>query len=200
MPSVVAICNAAMRKVGATTITGLSQGTKNANFCNDRYADLRDALLESHPWNFAMKRVKLAQTTATPAIKFDNTYALPADFIRVLSVYDSDEGFGIVDHKVEGNTIVCSASEVWLLYISLVTDPNKMSPLFREALAGSIAIEAATALVESRTLRELMLAEFKQLNRRARSSDAMSDLPDRMPAGSWVTERSGRLTSRRWSW
>ena len=200
MASVVAICNAGLRKVGASTITSLTQGTKNANFCNDRYADLRDALLELHPWNFAMKRVKLAQTTATPVIKFDETYALPADFLRAGSVFDSDEGFGIVDHKVEDNTIVCSSEEVWLLYVSLITDPNKMTPLFREALACSIAVEAATALVESGTLHDRMVVQFDKSVRRARSSDAMGDLPDRMPVGSWVTSRSGRIDSRRWTW
>jgi hypothetical protein len=200
MASVVAICNAGMRKVGASTITSLNQGTKNANFCNDRYAELRDALLEMHTWNFAAKRVKLARTTTVPAIKFDYTYALPADFNRVVSVYDSDDGFGIVDHKVENNTIVCSAEEVWLLYVALITDPNKMSPLFREALAALMAIEAATAIVDSRTLREDMVVEFNAALRRARSADAMGDLPDRMPVGSWVTTRSGRMDHRRWSW
>ena len=200
MASIVAICNAALRKVGADTITGLNQGVKNSNFCNDRYADLRDALLEMHPWNFAVKRVKLAQTTTTPAIKFDYSYALPTDYVRAVGVFDSDEGYGIVDHKIEDNRVVSSAFEVWMLYISKVTDPNKMSPLFREALSALLAIEAATSITESRTLRELMTAEFKSALRRARSADSQADLPDRMPIGSWVTGRSGRLNERRWSW
>ena len=200
MASVVAICNAGLRKVGASTITSLNQGVKNANFCNDRYADLRDALLEMHPWNFAIKRKKLAKTSTVPAIKFDNTYAVPADFVRAVQVHDSDEGEGIVDHKVEGNTIVCSADQVWLIYISLITDPNSMSPLFRECISASLAVEAATALVESRTLREQMLLEFEKALRRARSADSQGDMPDRLPVGSWVTGRTGRLTQRRWTW
>lgn len=200
MASIVAICNAALRKVGASTITGLNQGTKNANFCNDRYADLRDALLEMHTWNFAVKRVKLAQTTTVPVIKFDHTYALPADYVRAVGVFDSDEGYGIVDHKIEGGEIACSSDAVWLLYISKITDPNTMSPLFREALSSLIAIEAATSITESRTLRELMTDEFQRALRRARSADSQADLPDRMPVGSWVTGRSGRLAERRWSW
>ena len=200
MADVVTICNAGLRKVGASVITSLNQGTKNANFCNDRYADLRDALLELHPWNFAMLRVKLAQTSATPAIKFDETYALPADFLRAHLVFDSDEGFGVVDHKVENNTIVCSADEVWLLYIALITDPNKMTPLFREALSCSLAVEAATAIAESGTLHDRMVIQYEKAVRRARSADSMGDLPDRMPVGSWVTNRSGRIDSGRWTW
>jgi hypothetical protein len=200
MASIVAICNASLRKVGASTITGLNQGTKNANFCNDRYADLRDALLEMHTWNFAMKRVKLAQTTTTPTIKFDYSYTLPTDYLRAVSVFDSDEGHGIVDHKIEGGKVVCSANAVWMLYVAKITDPNVMSPLFREALAALMAVEAATSITESRALRELMTVEFKSALRKARSSDSQADLPDRMPVGSWVTGRSGRLNERRWSW
>ena len=200
MASVTAICNAALRKVGATTITGLNQGTKNANFCNDRYADLRDALLEMHQWNFAVVRKKLAQTTTTPAIKFDYSYTLPTDYIRAIAVFDSDEGDVVVDHKIEDGKVMCSSDEVWLVYIATITDPNSMSPLFREALSAFIAIEAATAIAESGTLRDRMLKEFKSALRKARSADSMSDLPDRMPVGSWVTSRSGRNAQRRWSW
>jgi len=200
MASEVGICNAALRKIGASTITSLNQGTKNANFMNDIYAEKRDALLEMHPWNFAVKSVKLAQLSTTPVVKFDYAYALPDDFIRAISVHDSDEGVGIVDHKFRNNMVECSASEVWLVYVAQITDPNSFSPLFREVFAAFLAIEAATGIAESNTKREMMVAEFQRALRRARSSDAMADLPDRLPAGSWLTNRTGRLAERRWSW
>jgi len=200
MPSVVGICNSALRKIGATTITSLEQGTKNANYCNDRYAELRDSLLEMSQWNFAVKRKKLAQLDETPVVKFDYAYSLPPDYIRAISVHDSNEGIGIVDHKIENGKVLSSANEVWMTYVSLVTDPNLMSPLFREALAFLIAVEAATAIAQSRTMAEQLYRQFRDILRRARSSDSLADLPDRMPAGSWRTQRSGRLSDRRWSW
>ena len=165
----------------------LGQGTPEANFCDDRYAEIRDWLLESHPWNFAVKRAKLNQTANTPVIKFDYEYTLPTDYIRAVAVYSDDEGLGIVDHKIENGKVLSSASEVWLLYVAKVTDPNKMSPLFREALASAIAVEAATNLVESNTLYDLMQRDLEKAIRRARSADAQSDLPDRLPVGTWVT-------------
>ncbi len=200
MASQVGIANAALRSVGASTITSFTQGTKNANFLNDVYADLRDSLLETHPWNWAVKSVKLALLAATPVVKFDFAYQLPADFIRVVSVHGSNEGTAIVDHKVRDDRIEAVSSEAWLIYISRVTDPNVMSPLFRKALSSMIAIQAATSIVESRTLREDMVKQHDKDLRRARSADSMSDLPDRMPVGSWMTSRSGRTAQRRWGW
>ena len=200
MASVVGICNAALRKLGASTITSLSQGTKNANWCNDRYSEMRDALLEMHPWNFAIKSAKLAQLAATPVVKFDYAYQLPTDFIRAVSVHDSNEGSGIVDHQLRDNTVEASASELWMVYVQSVSDPNKFSPLFREALSSYMAVDGATAIAESVTMRDLLLSEFEKIIRRARSADSMSNLPDRMPVGSWMTGRSGRLNERRWSW
>jgi hypothetical protein len=200
MASVVSICNGALRRIGASTITALDQGTKNANWCNDRYAEMRDAVMEMHPWNFAVKTAKLAQLAGTPVLKFDFAYQLPADFIRSISVYDSNEGEGVVDHQLRNDTVESSSSEVWMIYVSLVTDPNKMTPLFRETLSAYMAIEGASAIAESTTLRETMLVEFEKLLRRARSVDGMSNLPDRMPVGTWLTGRTGRLTQRRWTW
>jgi len=196
----VGICNGALRRIGASTITSLSQGTKNANWCNDRFAEMRNALLEMHPWNFAVKSVALAQLTATPVVKFDYAYQLPTDFIRLVSAHDSNEGVGIVDHQLRDDTIEAVSSQLWIVYVSEVTDPNKMTPLFRECLSAFMAVEAATAIAESDTKREQMLYEFERTIRRARSVDAMSNLPDRMPVGSWMTGRSGRLTEKRWTW
>ncbi len=198
MASVISICNAALRKVGASTITSLNQGTKNSNFCNDRYAELRDALLEMHPWNFAVKTAKLSQTVTTPAVRFDYQYNFPDDYIRAITVHENDQGTGIGDYKIRGNKVESSSNQLWMVYVSLETDPNKMTPLFRDTLAFMMAMEAATSIAEDRGLYEIMEDAFKRSLRRARSADSQADLPDRMPVGSWRTSRSGRLAERRW--
>jgi len=200
VPSQVDIANAALRKIGASTITSFTQGIKNSNYINDRYADLRDALLEMHQWNFAVKRKKLAQLSETPAVNFDYAYSLPTDYIRAMSVHDNDEGLGVVDHKIEDGKILSSSDQLWLIYVSRVTDPNKMSPLFREALSALIASEAAVAIAESNTMREQAEKAFQRILRRARSADSMADLPDRLPDGSWMLNRAGRVGQRKWNW
>ena len=200
MATSILIANAALRKVGAKTIASFTAGTAEANFINQRYDEIRLWLLDLHPWNFATARKKLAQLSTAPVSEFDNYYSLPADFVRVIVVHDNDSGAGLVEHKVEDNKIACSAEEVWLKYVYNVTDPNKMPPLFREALACCISIEAATDLAQSSTLREQMIESAERAIRRARSVDGQSDFPERLPVGSWVTARSGRVRDRSWSW
>jgi len=78
MASEVEICNAALSKIGISgnnRITSLSQNTKNAKACDERYATLRDLLLEQHPWNFALKRVQLAASTEAPSYEFTYAYS-----------------------------------------------------------------------------------------------------------------------------
>ena len=72
--SAVQICNNALIKLGANTITSLSDDTKPARLCNKIYTVLRDDLLRSHPWNFAIGRSSLAQLVDAPAFGFSFQY------------------------------------------------------------------------------------------------------------------------------
>ena len=71
------VINAALRLVGASPITSLTDGTNSANVADDLYDEVRDDLLRSHPWNFATQRVKLAKSSTTPTFEFDNAFPVP---------------------------------------------------------------------------------------------------------------------------
>lgn len=191
------IINAALLKVGATKISNLTDGSPNANFMNIRYEQVRDSALQRHPWNFAIKRTQLAQLASTPAIKFDFEYQLPTDYLRAVTVSDNDQGQGVVDHRVEGGKILTSSDQCWLVYISRITDPNAMQPLFREYLSALLAREAAMGIANSNTLSELMREEAERAERRARGADSQSDMPPRLPVGTWISSRTGTLRNSR---
>lgn len=68
------VCNQALRKLGHATITSFnpSPETKEADICRRLYPSSRDAVLELHAWNFALKRAILKaysepSTTLTPS-------------------------------------------------------------------------------------------------------------------------------------
>ena len=44
MASVVSICNSALNQLGAASITALTDNSKNARLCNERYETVRDAV------------------------------------------------------------------------------------------------------------------------------------------------------------
>jgi len=190
------LVNTALRRIGANPITSLADGSTNANTVNDIYTELRDDLLRSHPWNFATKRVKLAQSATTPVFEFDYGYPLPADWLRTMSVHDNDAGHGTILYRMElingQKSILTSRSEIWLRYVSIVTDTNLMSADFRNALSFVIARDLSIPLASSNTLEERMSKKADRAIARARSSDSMGGFPELRPRGSWASARGGR--------
>ena len=87
MASVVDICNSALNLLGASTISALTEDSKNARLCNQRYEPIRDRMFRSHAWNCLTKRVQLAKDSAAPVIEYANQYTLPADCLRVLKIH-----------------------------------------------------------------------------------------------------------------
>lgn len=183
--------------IGGSRITSLTDGSKNANVANDIFDDLRDDLLRSHPWNFATKRVQLAQSTTTPAFEFDYAYPLPSDWLRTVSVHANDAGTGTVFFREELNgtqrAILSSANQLWLRYIAQITDPNLMPPDFRRAFHTALARDMAVPVAASNTLQQTMDAEAKRVLARARSADGLGSFPERRPRGSWADVRGRAL-------
>ena len=130
MASVIQICNSALNQLGASSITALTENSKNARLCNERYETVRDAVFRSHPWNCLIKRVQLAQDTATPAWGFSYQYTLPSDCLRVLQIKDYD-----ADYKIEGRKLLINEADVYLIYLAQITDVNELDVLLRETIS-----------------------------------------------------------------
>ena len=88
MASTVDICNSALNLLGASTISALTEDTKNARLCNQRYEPIRNRVFRSHIWNCFIKRVQLAQDSTGPVIEYSYGYTLPSDCLRVLKVHN----------------------------------------------------------------------------------------------------------------
>ena len=202
MASEVEICNSALVKLGEGTagrITSLTEGSPNANFCNEQYAKLRDQMLRKHLWNFAKERVKLAQISGEPVSGFDYRYQLPSDSLRVVAVHDNDASRGRVRYEIKGDRLLSDANEIYLIYVRKVTDPNEMDPLFRECLAIALAEDIALAVTGSQPLQERMRGKLRTEIATAKSADAIEDWPEEFPESSWVLARE-RNPSGPWGW
>jgi hypothetical protein len=184
MASEVEICNNALIKLGASRIVALTEDSKNARLCNQIYDQTRDAVLRDHFWNFAMKRVELAELTSTPSFQFDVEYQLPADCLRVLRMEDTDMTF-----KVEGRKLLTNESTAKILYISRVSDPNEFDALFIEAFSARLAWELCYAITENNTLLQLTQAAYRDKISEARTADAQEGTPDNLEATLWTESR-----------
>jgi hypothetical protein len=104
MASVVDICNSALNLLGASTISALTDDTKNARLCNQRYEPIRNRIFRSHNWNCLIKRVQLAKDSTSPVVEFAHQYTLPSDCLRVLKIHTgvTDSIVSDIEYKIEG--------------------------------------------------------------------------------------------------
>jgi len=167
MASVVQICNSALNQLGASSITALTDNSKNARLCNERYSTVRDAVFRSHPWNCLVKRQTLAADSTSPDWGFTYQFTLPADCLRVLGIdsYNSD-------HKIEGRKVLISSSAVKLIYISQVTDPNEMDVLLRETISAGLASDMAYSITANVQMAKLFNEKYALKLSEARHTDA----------------------------
>lgn len=159
--SAVQICNLALMKVGDVSISALTDSSKEARACNVFYPAMRDELLQSHPWNFALKRADIsAQVTTTPAFEWDYAYTLPTNplCLRVWELYGSEAEWVVED----GELLTNQEEDIFVRYIAQITDTGKFSPAFCNCLAQRLGAELATKLADDKKLREMLLAELNR--------------------------------------
>ena len=174
MASTVDICNSALNLLGASTISALTDDSKNARLCNQRYDSVRNRVFRSHAWNCLHKRVELAQNSTAPVIEYTYAYALPSDCLRVLKVHNgtTDSIASAIDYKLEGRNIVTDEGTVFIIYIALDTDPNNYDTYLQESISHQLAADLAYAVTNNATLAEKYMTRADERLREARFIDA----------------------------
>ena len=194
MASSTEICNSALIKLGVEPIASLTEDSKPASLCNRQYARLRDKLLQSHYWNFAMARNELAVVSITPSFGFQFVYQLPSNCLRALHLQNKSARF-----KVEQNRYLhTNVSGAKLLYIVKEEDVSKFSPMFQELLSYDIAIDLCMVLTQKRTLKADLIAERKELLRDTRSIDGQEGFMDSIIEDTWINSRNTGIDGEYW--
>ena len=111
----------------------------------------RDTLLQMHTWTFATRTVRLARLAEEP-VDWDYMYASPANMLKALSVRQEGWVMDVFDFDVESNAdgrlvILTDADAAVLRYTERVTDTNRFSPLFVDALSWMLASNLAGPLI-----------------------------------------------------
>ena len=191
MASVVNLCNSALNLLGASTISSLTEDTKNARLCNQRYEPIRNRVFRSHNWNCLIKRVQLAADSTGPVVEYTYGYTLPSDCLRVMKIHNgsTDSIKSALDYKVEGRKIVTDETTIYLVYIALITDPNEYDSYLREAISHQLAADLAYAITNNSTLANNYMARADERLREARFIDATENALDTIESGEFLESR-----------
>ena len=191
MASVVNMCNSALNLIGASTISALTEDTKNARLCNQRYEPVRNRVFRGHNWNCLIKRIQLGANSVAPVIEYTYAYALPSDFLRVLKIHNgtTDSIASDLDYKVEGKNIITNQTTVYLVYVSLDEDPNNYDAYLREAISHQLAADLAYAITNNATLAKNYLINADERLREARFVDATENSLDTIEANEFTDAR-----------
>ena len=178
------ICNLAIAMVGGKQILTVDDDIEEARLCKKFYPLVRDRLLRSHPWNFAIKRVQLAELATVPLFGWDHQFQLPADCLRVLQLDENTD-----QYKVEGRVVVTNSSTVKALIVFKQTDESKWDANFVDVMATAVAVELAYPITQARETKADLQNELQMKIREARSFDAQEGVLDQVDASQWLNAR-----------
>ena len=192
------VCNRCLAILGEPPVSSLGDPSKAARTLNANYAPIRDGLLRTYRWKFAMKRVALAADTDAPVFGFDYAYTMPADCLRLDFINDAWvwfatgaewRDFSEGAYTIDGRKILTDLSApLQIRYVSRA-DASLFDATFVEALAARLATSLAISITQAESKKQEARADLKMALMDAVRSNAIESPPQQMPDNEWMMSR-----------
>lgn len=193
--SKIEIINRALLKLGEPPVSSLNDAAFGKTY-ELIYDDLKNLLLSSYPWGFALTYKHLERREEK---FFDKCmYQLPFDCLLLVGLRHAVSGgrakgihqSALQDFEIADNCLVCDEEKgVDVIYVRKIDDDAAFSFLFREALAAKLAAEFSMRLKHSVNFRQVFENEFYNLIKRAELNNEIVKSTEIMPDSSWVSIR-----------
>lgn len=193
------ICNLALAHIKQTqsTISNLDTDKGNTAIqCRVHYDVARRFVLTNHNWNFATKRVALANIGSPPAI-WAYRYDVPSDSLKIreiqrLSKIDPPIPFALeaLDDSSKMSLLTDQPAAV-AVYTWDVTNTQFYSPGFVSALGWYLASELAPAMSGDPKSQEACLTVYRNLTAAAQATDSAEGQADAAIDSPWELARIG---------
>lgn len=156
LPTETAFLNSALALCGANNISSIDDESNEAVKCKSLYPSLLDATLRMNHWKFAEGRAVLSVLQTPPLFGFSNSFALPADWLKMrefngmaLAIGMTRPEFwyhGMCVYKISGRNLLSHYGQAYILYTRRVSDPAQWDGLFYKYIQYLLASELAIAI------------------------------------------------------
>lgn len=170
--STIEVVNKALIIIGANTITDFSEGSSESTYANALWDGVRKACLRLHPWNFAIKEIELAAVANGGDHRHKYQYNLPADALRLLTVYDDPS------YKLKGKSVFSNKPSCVIRYVYDNQDVSSWDASFINVVAYKLATELAYPIAKSASLMGALTEVFGKHLREAKAIDGSEDIED----------------------
>jgi len=172
MTSSVSICSNALLRLGDSAISSFQDPSKRATTCANLYPEVRDAMLRSHPWNCATKRVVLAPLTEAPAFDYQYQFQLPDDWLRSIQI-------GLLGcplkYTIEGQRILANVQALQLVYIYRNTVEQSWDSTLVDVVTAAMTAVLAYPITQSASEEQLKQALLVQTLKQAKAINGQDD-------------------------
>jgi len=181
------IFNLALDYIGEEALTDAAQASPLAERVRRAWPMVRDEVLRSHVWKCACGRTVLGRTGSVPAFGFAYAFALPPDFLRLVST--CPEGARC---RVEGLHLLADEPQMSIAYVRRLEDPAFYDPALVQCMALKLAATLAFASSASTALVQGLEERYALKLRDARHLDAMdAEDPNQWGRLDWAAAKMG---------
>jgi hypothetical protein len=201
MASEVQVANMAAILVGVPgNISSLDDDRTIARRLKAAWDMSRQAALRDGAWNFAKRRMRLAEkvVTADEKYPFAFAYEIPAESLRLFEVMDIAADRPSDRYRLEGRLILTNqVAPLPVGYTVDVPEPAYWDALFAETFAARLALSVGRSVAGGNFDHDRVAMDYKRLLAASRRVDARENPPIDEWESDWITARAGGSLQRR---
>lgn len=204
-----AICNLSLSLLNQDVVSDISTppvGDSTAALCKIWFPEQRRATLRSHVWNFAIKRVQIAQSADDPPFGFSTAFDLPPDYIRFLTRHNQlgepIPGLFIegVDYQIEDGRFitqggVTTGNILNMRYIFDQTDILKWDALAVDLLVVNLALKMAPKFKSAPRAINNLKDSLREIKAEAKAIDGQERPPRKIQRSKFLLARQNRSST-----
>ena len=193
----VALANISLDYIGGERISTINPPvTDTETIVSRHFENIRQECLRGYIPNFSKKRANLNKLVDAPLFDFTDTYQLPSDFIRLLSVGGEreEDQMDSTMFDLQGNTLIANNGgglTIPIRYVSDVSDVSKWDAGFRQLFVIQLALNIVVQITDDARKAAFLTAQLEKKMPTVYGVDAQEKPPTVIDRSRILARRKG---------